>query len=265
MPDTQKAAAPKAEMLKAEIKTGRTKYGAADSRSRDRVPGIVYAKGSEPVMIEMDRIAFKKTIAAGKRIFEIEIAGQGKTHVQLKELQYKAPWEEIIHCDFLKIAPGQKVRVAVPIVLTGVPEGKKKGGVTDWMTRQIEVTCLPDMVPENFVVDITKLDLNDVLKASEIKLPSGVAFTHRSANLTIVNVKMPKEEKVVEGEATDLQPEVIGAKPAEGEEGEEGAAAAGGAAAGGAPAKAAGGKEGGDKAAAKPAAKAEKGGDKGKK
>ena len=244
------------ELLKAAIKTGRRKYGAAESRARNCVPGVVYAKGSEPVMIEMERGAFKKTLATGKRIFEIEIAGQGKTHVQLKELQYAAPWEEVIHCDFLKIAPGAKVRVAVPIVLTGIPEGKKKGGVTDWMTRQIEVTCLPDMVPENFTVDITKLDLNDVLKADEIKLPEGVAFTHRSAHLTIVNVRMPKEEKVVEGEATDLQPEVIGAKPAEGEEGAEGAAPAAG---GAAPAKEG---EKGDKGA-----KAEKGdkGDKGKK
>lgn len=219
------------DVLKAEIKKGRKKYGAAESRSRNMVPAIVYAKGSEPLMVELERIQFKKTLATGKRILEMEIAGQGKTHVQIKELQYKAPWEEVIHVDFLRIAEGQKVRVAVPIILTGTPEGKKKGGITDWSTRQIEVTCLPNEVPDSLTVDITALDINQSVRAEQIKLPNGVSFTHRSAHLLIVAVRMPQEEKVAEGEAASLQPEVIGAKPAEGEE-----AAAAGAAGGAAPA-----------------------------
>ncbi|MGH8600650.1 MAG: 50S ribosomal protein L25, partial [Burkholderiales bacterium] len=147
--------------LNAQVKTGRRKYGAAESRSRNMVPGIVYAKGAQPMMVEMERVHFKKTMSSGKRIFEMEIVGQGKTHVQLKELQYKAPWEEVIHADFLRIEDGQKVRIDVSIVLTGTPEGKKKGGITDWSTRQIEVSCLPDLVPESLTVDISKLDIND--------------------------------------------------------------------------------------------------------
>lgn len=245
------------EVIKASLKTGRKKYGAAESRSRNMVPAIVYAKGAEPVMVELERVPLKKTLATGKRILEMEIAGQGRTHVQIKELQYKAPWEEVIHVDFLRIAEGQKVRVAVPIILTGTPEGKKQGGVTDWSTRQIEVSCLPNEVPDSFTVDITALDINDSIRAEQIALPKGVSFTHRSAHLLIVSVRMPQEEKVAEGEAASVLPEVIGAKPAEGEEGAEGGAAA---PAGGAKAPA-----GGAKAAAAPA-KDDKGkGDKGKK
>ena len=136
---------------------------------------------------------------------------------------------EVIHVDFARVSLDEKVKVTVPVELKGEPKGAADGGVLQQVIKELEVECLVTEIPEAIRHNVSEMALNDVVHISDLKLPTGVKVL-QDGDLIVATVKEILEVVApVAAEEGAAEPEVIGRKPAEGEE----AAAAGAAPRGG--------------------------------
>ena len=131
----------------------------------------------------------------------------------------------LIHADLARLVKGQKIEVTVPLHLTGEPFGvREKQGVLEQVVREIEIRCEPREIPDALDVDVTNLDVHDVLHVSDIPVSEAIEIL-TDAELVIATIGIVKEEvapaPAAEGEEP-AEPEVIGKgkKEEEGEEGE---------------------------------------------
>ncbi len=137
----------------------------------------------------------------------------------IRELQLDALTGDIIHVDFQRVNLDQKVRVAVPIELRGEATGvKNEAGILDFVTREVEVECLPGEIPVSIEIDVSPLHVGQHLEAAQLELPEKVEL-HAEPDRVIVSVGVrrgPTEEELeAEAEEEELlekvaaEPEVI--------------------------------------------------------
>ena len=146
----------------------------------------------------------------------------------IRELQTDSLTGEMIHIDFQRILMDQKVKVMVPIELEGEAEGvKTEGGLVDFVTREVEVECLPGQIPQRITLDVTPLHIGQHVEAGELEMPEGVSL-HVDPERVIVSLAVRRvvEEVAEEGEEDLLieaeaeEPEVIQRGKAEDESGD---------------------------------------------
>jgi large subunit ribosomal protein L25 len=228
-------------------------------RNEGNVPAILYGKHIEKnIPLSFNSKVFSKILSTGGRstilVFKSSDTKLNGTSALIKEVQRDAITDMFLNVDLIEIRKGEKVTLSIPIEYVGTPEGAKMGGVIDIQRRELKIECLPTEIPERISIDISGLNLNDVIHVGDVKAADGVRIMD-DKSFALISVKVVKEK--VEAVAT----------PAEGAEGvaAEGAAPVEGAAAAapGAAAPAAGAaKAGGAAPAAKAAPAAAKGKDK---
>ncbi len=224
-------------------------------RASGKVPGVFYGASTDgpisPFQIAVDVKALKAALDPVRRqntVISVTIEDGGKTvrtlSALLKDYQLDPVRRDVTHVDLLAIDPAKEVQASVPLEFTGKPKGVIDGGVIHTVMRSIEVRCKPSDIPVKLPLDISPLEIGDVLHVSDIQLPAGVIAVTGGRD-AVVSMQAPEKEEVVA--TTDAA-----AAPAEG-------AAAAGAAAGakpGAAPAAAGAKPGAAPAAAGKDAKA---------
>jgi large subunit ribosomal protein L25 len=189
-------------------------------RSRGMIPGVLYAAGREavPLAVSPHAIgAILKSASGENTLFDLELGGS-RRRVILKEFQREPLRGRVLHADFYEVALDKAITVRVHIELEGVPVGvKQQGGIVDFVTRELEVECLPADIPGRIAVDVSHLELGKHLRVSDLKLVDKVAVL-ADADVVIAHVVMPKAEEaaasaaVAEGEAVEAaaaEPEVI--------------------------------------------------------
>ena len=204
-------------------------------RREGKVPAVLYG-GNEPsthlTLQKKDIFGLLRSESGENTIFKAAIA-TGTKDTMIKELQLDPVTDEILHIDLIQIAMDKAIRVSIPVVVTGESVGvKAEGGFVDLITREIEVECLPGVIPENIEVDISALHLHQSLRIEEITLPDGVEVVSDPQTLVVLIEAPAKEEEVVpeaeeeeemEVMAEGEQPEVIKKEKDEGQEdGKEG-------------------------------------------
>ncbi len=200
-------------------------------RTRGLIPGVLYGAKKEavPVAVSPKEITTILRSKSGENtLFDLEIGGS-RRKVILKEFQVEPIKGSLLHADFYEVALDKPIEVSVHVEVVGVPVGVKvEGGLLDFVTRELEIECLPSDIPEKITVDVSELGMNQSIRVSDIKVPDKVTMLS-DAELVVVHVVAPRAEEEVaaaaapaEGEAAAAEPEVIKkGKPAE-----EGAAAA---------------------------------------
>jgi large subunit ribosomal protein L25 len=199
-------------------------------RSRGMIPGILYATGkaATPVAVSPKEIGAILRSASGENtLFDLELGG-ARRKVILKEFQREPLRGKILHADFYEVALDKPIEVSVHVELTGVPVGVKlQGGLVDFVTRDLDVECLPTDIPEKISVDISHLELGKHLRVSDLSLGDKVTVL-AEPDVVIAHVILPRAEVAAEAEVTAEaapaegaaagEPEVIKrGKPAEGE------------------------------------------------
>lgn len=234
-----------ATKLEGKLRSGSGKGVARRTRAEGLVPAIVYGPHlDKPMPIAVDPEMVRAAVATPKKLNTvIGLTIEGKEHmVLLKEYQLDPVSRELLHADFIEVRETDKVKVKVPLVLTGKAIGVTEGGILSQMRRELEVWALPSAIPQSIEIDITPLKIAQALHINEVKLPEGITVKTQ-VNYTIAVVTAPEVEKVAE---------VAAAVPAAGA---AAPAADGKAAAPAADGKAAPAADGKAAAAAKPAAK----------
>lgn len=211
--------------VQARVRSGRGKNDARRVRRDGMVPVTVYGGGGETVAAVAplrDLAAILRSESGRNTIFTIEVDGIGASEVMFHDRQIDPIKGRLMHADLTRLVKGQKIEVTVPLHLTGEPIGvKEKQGVLEQIIREIEIKCEPRDIPDTLDVDVSHLDVHDVLHVSDIPVAEGIEILN-DAELVIATVGIVKEEVApvvpVEGEEP-AEPEVIGKGKKE-EEGE---------------------------------------------
>jgi large subunit ribosomal protein L25 len=186
------------------------------ARTAGKIPAVVYGGGKESVAIEVDRktlVDLMKGHSGENPIFLLKL-GDKERHAMIRHTDVDPLTRHVIHIDFQRVLMDQKIRVAVPVELTGVAVGVKvEGGMLDFITREIHIECLPGEIPKHLEVDVTDLHIGQHVEAKDVKLPEGVVLLDEPEKV-LASLGHGRTEEAAEAGAVP-EPEVI--KKAKGE------------------------------------------------
>src|SRR4026209_2148955 len=164
--------------VQAKQREGRGKNDARRTRRDGMVPITVYGGGAETVAAVAplrELAAILRSESGRNTIFTINVAGVGESEVMFHDRQIDPVRGRLIHADLTRLVKGQKIEVTVPLHLVGEPFGvKEKQGVLEQIIREIEIRCEPRQIPDSLDVDVSNLDVNDLLHVSDIVVGEGV-------------------------------------------------------------------------------------------
>tara|TARA_B100001057_G_scaffold431958_1_gene459799 strand:- start:7375 stop:8118 length:744 start_codon:yes stop_codon:yes gene_type:complete len=208
--------------LDANTRDNKTKGELNAIRDNGNVPAIIYGGKDENQKISISKKLLKFTIEKENflsNIVTLNVSGKNQ-NVLPKEVIYDVLTDEPIHVDFLRVVPGVKIRIEVPVEFINHEKspGLKRGGVLNIVRRKVELKCPSEKIPEKLTLDLDGIDIGESFKISSVKLENDVVPTIQGRDFVIATLAAPtvmkEPEKPVEAEA------------AEGEEGAEGTEAA---------------------------------------
>jgi large subunit ribosomal protein L25 len=190
----------------------------ANKRLRDAglLPGVIYGHKEAVIPVTLGKKEVVGHLNHGAHLFDLNLDGKSEK-VLVKDVQYDHLGMEVLHVDFARVNLDEKVKVTVPVELKGTPKGEADGGVLQQVISELEIECLVTEIPDSIRHNVNDLALNDVLHISDLKLPAGVRVL-QDAHLIVATVKEIAEVVATPVEEGAAEPEVIGRKPAEGEE-----------------------------------------------
>ena len=224
------------QQLRAEPRDGTGKGPAFQIRRKGHVPGVIYGGDAAPQNVTVDYRTLERHVETGNfltTLFMLEVGGK-TTRVIPKDLQIDPVSDRPVHVDFLRLAEGAKVRLAIPVRFLnhGESPGLKRGGVLNIVRHELDVLCSADAIPDFISVDLTGLDIHGTVHISAVTLPEGVKPLIRGRDFTIASIVAPSS--VIEEQKAAAEAAAAAALAPPVEEGEapaEGAAPAAGAAA----------------------------------
>jgi large subunit ribosomal protein L25 len=221
--------------LDAVKRDGRGKNEARRLRASGRIPGVVYGarKGDsapEGVPVAVDPKALLRILhsdSGANTLIKLKVDNGGESQVMVKEYQLDPITHQLLHADFYQLAMDRAITVTVPVVVRGEPKGvKQQGGLLDFVTREVQVLCLPADIPEHIDLDVSELMLHQAIRLRDLpENPKWKPVT--DPDTMLVHVIMPKAEESKETAAAEgvtaaapAEPEVIkkGKTEKEGEE-----------------------------------------------
>ncbi|MBT8094867.1 MAG: 50S ribosomal protein L25/general stress protein Ctc [Gammaproteobacteria bacterium] len=195
--------------LIADIREDQGKGASRRLRHSGMVPAIIYGAGRPPRALAFDHNRVVQQLENEKfysSILEIKVGDKSQSAI-LKAVQRHPSKPQIMHLDFQRIVADEEIKMLVPVhflgedVALGVKEG---GGKVQYMMTEVEVVCLPKHLPEYLELDITELELDDMLKLSDIPLPEGVSIPAlaqgEEADRPVVSIHVIKEVVIEEPE-----------------------------------------------------------------
>jgi len=218
--------------IAAEPRSTRGKNEARRLRAAGSAPAVVYGIGKDAVAVavnpkEMVRILRSKT--GHNTIFHLAIKDGENTPVMIVDWQRDPVKDTILHIDMKRIDLTVRLVVKVPVHTLGEPEGVKlQGGLHEVITREIEVECLPNEIPDELTIDVSKLTMGQAVRASDVPLPGSVRLVSPPEAVISHIVAMKAEEVAAPVPGAEVapaavaEPEVI--KKGKKEEDEEAAA-----------------------------------------
>lgn len=177
-----------------------------DLRKSGEVPAVFYGVKNPSTSISVSLIDFKKVWAKAGESSAIKILmPEGEINALIHDVQLNPVTDEPIHVDFLVIDMDKKVTVSIPLEFEGVSEAVKGGlGTLVKVMHEIEIEALPKDLPQNAIVDISKLTtLESQILASDIKLPQGVSLVTKDFEV-VASIAEQKEEKIEDSTPVDL-------------------------------------------------------------
>src|SRR3954467_3022342 len=203
-------------VLQAEKREGRGKNEARRLRAQGRIPAVVYgAEKGKATEIAVDPKILMRILhseSGVNTLIGLQLDG-ADTRVLVKEYQIEPIGHKLLHADFYQVAMDKALTLTVQIVLKGdAPGVKQQGGIVDFVNREIDIEVLPGDIPENIVVDISELMLNQGIRVRDLQTQGAKGTPVTEPETLIVHVVSVKAEEPAPAEpavATGTEPEVI--------------------------------------------------------
>ena len=215
--------------ITAELRDSRGKNEARRLRVGGKIPAVVYGARQQSVAVavspkDVNRILRSKS--GHNTIFNVDIQGRENTPVMIVDWQKDPVKDNLLHADLKRIDLTQRIAVKVPVHTTGEPKGvKQEDGLLELVAREIEIECLPEEIPEEFVIDVVELMLGQSRRASDLVMtgsmqllsPPDTVIAHVIAMRAVAAEVEPVAAEAAPAAAAE--PEVIkkGKKEEEGE------------------------------------------------
>ena len=200
--------------FKVSKRQGTGKYTAFELRKQGMIPGVVYGKGlKENINLAINLKEFLALLKTGDRILDLDVDGS-PMHVLIKAVQHGTYDHEILHADFRAVSADEVLEVELEIELVGEAPGVAAGGMLEQNLHQVSARCKPGDLPEKVVVDVTKVQVGDILYVNDLPKLKGVEFVMHG-NPAVVSCHLPRGEDEDGASADQTAPEVIGEKERE--------------------------------------------------
>ncbi|HEY3627625.1 MAG TPA: 50S ribosomal protein L25 [Terracidiphilus sp.] len=193
------------EVVTAKPRTGKfNKNAARRVRAAGKIPAVLYGAGHDAVAVEVDpkhisRILFSET--GHNTIFDVDLGDKSPVKVMVVDWQREPIMDKLIHIDLKRIAMDKALKVSVRVKLMGIPIGvKTHGGILDQVLREVEIECLPSDIPSHIDVDVSNLDLHEVLRVSGLPHSDKIKYLE-DEDTTVAHVVTIREEVVAAPEA----------------------------------------------------------------
>jgi large subunit ribosomal protein L25 len=206
--------------LEAVKREGRKKNEANRLRATGKIPAVFYGPGKdgkapEGVAVTVDPKAVLRILhsdSGANTLINFKLDGS-EARVMVREYQLDPVTHHLLHADFYQLAMDKAIVVTVPIVVKGEPKGVKlQGGLLDFVTREIEVLCLPTDIPEHIDIDVTELMLHQSVRVRELTPdPKWKAVT--DGETMLVHVVLPKVEEAPAAATDAAAPVAAAAEP----------------------------------------------------
>jgi large subunit ribosomal protein L25 len=188
------------QSLQASRREGRGKGVARKLRAAAKIPAVVYGKGTASEPVALDRKAFEILMKNGGHhgLIDLRLDTTSETLKALvREVQVHPVSRLVEHVDLQRVSMQERIRIDVPIVLLGKPEGVRlSGGILEHNLRSIEVECLPGDIPEKIEIDVTALAVGHSIHISDLKVGNVTILAH--GDTAVATVSMPAAERSAE-------------------------------------------------------------------
>ena len=197
--------------LEANIRNTKSKGDVRSLRLNGNVPGIVYGGANQNEKVSVSKKTLKSLIDKENflsNIITLNLDGKPQ-NVLPREITYNVVSDEPTHIDFLRVVPGVKIRIEVPVKFINHEKspGLKRGGVLNIVRRKVELRCPSEKIPESLVIDLDGVDIGESFKISSINLEKDVAPTIKGRDFVIATLAAPtvmkEPEKPAEAEAAE--------------------------------------------------------------
>lgn len=197
--------------LTVEVRERTGKGGAREARREGKVPGVLYGGDLAPVSINLDAIEVLKALNSGKflsHMITIDHKGE-KQSVIPQDVQFHPVTDQAVHIDLYRVDEDQKIKVEVLVTFIGdeVCPGIKKGGTLNVVRHTVELLVPAGHIPESLTADISKLEIGDNVKISDIKLPGDAEPTITDRDFTIATIAAPSSFRSEETETEEAETE----------------------------------------------------------
>ena len=203
--------------LKAELRTQTGSSASRKARNEGKIPTALYGKTVDATSLLINRREFEALLKAEgtNAVFDLEFDGNTQK-VWLKDYVRASLKDEVYSVDLEAISANQTLTVEVPLFV--VNEETIDEGIVEIIESNIVVETKPDSIPQSFELDVTGLEIGDTLTVADITVPADVEIMMED-DTTVVSISAPTEEaEVVDPDAEEVQPEVIGEEAEESEE-----------------------------------------------
>jgi len=227
----------------AEPRETRGKNEARRLRVKGYAPAVLYGANGPSVAVAVNPKELNKILHSStghNTIFQLAVEGGESTPAMIVDWQTDPIRETLLHVDLKRIDLTKRIDVKVRVQTTGDPKGVKvQGGLLEIVTREVEIECLPDEIPEHFTVDVTELLIGQNLRASDIKLTGSMKLISSPDQVIAHVVAMraeevaapaaeagaeaaaPAEPEVIKKGKKEEEPEAAGAEAEKGDKGKK--------------------------------------------
>ncbi|NDK33845.1 50S ribosomal protein L25/general stress protein Ctc [Rhodovulum sulfidophilum] len=182
--------------LNATVRTGTGKGAARQARRDHLVPGIVYGGGAEPLPINIKYNELLKRLKAGRflsTLFNLKVDGQEDVRVICRAVQRDVVKDLPTHVDLMRLRRTSRINLFIPVEFVGeeTSPGLKRGGVLTVVRPEVELVVTAGDIPEKLTVDVSALNVGDIVHISDITLPQGTTPTITGRDFVIANISAP--------------------------------------------------------------------------
>lgn len=190
--------------LAAELRDKAGKGASRAVRRTGRVPAVIYGAGQPATPIHVEEKLLVRQLSGGhfmNSVVEIELDGQ-VIRTLPRDVQFHVVTDRPIHVDFLRVAAGSTITVAVPVHFVDEDKspGMKRGAVLNIVRHEVQVDCAPDAIPGELTISLAGRDVGDSIHISAVTLPAGVVPHIHDRDFTIATLVAPSALKSEEGD-----------------------------------------------------------------
>jgi large subunit ribosomal protein L25 len=198
--------------LEANTRNTKSKGDVRSLRLAGNIPGIIYGGTEQNQKVTVLKKTLKVLIAKENflsNIITLNLDGKPQ-NVLPREITYNVVSDEPTHIDFLRVVPGVKIRIEVPVQFINheTSPGLKRGGVLNIVRRKIELNCPSEKIPEAIIIDLDGIEIGESFKISSVRLEEGVTPTIIGRDFVIATLAAPTVMKEPEKPAEAAEDEV---------------------------------------------------------